>query len=102
VVLSGRDADRLTTVAAELSGDVHTTAFDVTDNPSVAAGAADVEERVGPLDILVNNAGMQLPAPLLEFTDADGHRSLYGQPAQPATGDGLRTQLVGRFPVMGE
>lgn len=59
VVLNGRDGDRLTKAAAELaaeSGDIHTAAFDVTDGPSVAAGIADIEERVGPLDILVNNA----------------------------------------------
>jgi gluconate 5-dehydrogenase len=74
VVLNGRDGERLTKAAAELSGDVHTAAFDVTDGPSVAAGIRDVEERVGPLDILVNNAGMQLRAPLLEFTDSDWHR----------------------------
>ncbi|MDV9170006.1 SDR family oxidoreductase [Streptomyces sp. W16] len=74
VVLNGRDGERLNKAAAELSGDVHTAAFDVTDGPSVAVGIADVEERVGPLDILVNNAGMQLRAPLLEFTDSDWHR----------------------------
>ncbi|MGQ4436376.1 MULTISPECIES: SDR family oxidoreductase [unclassified Streptomyces] len=74
VVLNGRDGGRLTKAAAELSDDVHTAAFDVTDGPSVAAGIRDVEERVGPLDILVNNAGMQLRAPLLEFTDSDWHR----------------------------
>jgi gluconate 5-dehydrogenase len=76
VVLNGRDGERLTKAAAELPGDVHTAAFDVTDGPSVAVGIAEVEERVGPLDILVNNAGMQLRAPLLEFTDADWHRIL--------------------------
>ncbi|MCZ0990032.1 glucose 1-dehydrogenase [Streptomyces diastatochromogenes] len=77
VVLNGRDPDRLADAAASLPGDrVHTAAFDVTDGPSVAAGIADVEERVGPLDILVNNAGMQLRAPLLEFTDTDWHRIL--------------------------
>jgi len=76
VVLNGRDADRLTKAAAELPGDIHTAVFDVTDGPSVKAGVADVEQRVGPLDILVNNAGMQLRAPLLEFTDADWHRIL--------------------------
>ncbi|MBK3571367.1 MULTISPECIES: SDR family oxidoreductase [unclassified Streptomyces] len=74
VVLNGRDAERLTKAAAELPGDVHTAAFDVTDGPSVAAGIKDIEDRVGPLDILVNNAGMQLRAPLLEFTDSDWHR----------------------------
>lgn len=76
VVLNGRDADRLTEAASELPGDVHTAVFDVTDGPSVAAGIADVEDRVGPLHILVNNAGMQLRAPLLEFTDTDWHRIL--------------------------
>lgn len=58
------------------SGDVRTAAFDVTDADSVAAGIADVEERVGPLDILVNNAGVELRARLLEFGDADWHRIL--------------------------
>ncbi|MFD8914481.1 SDR family oxidoreductase [Streptomyces sp. NPDC059575] len=72
VVLNGRDADRLARAAAELPGDrVHTAVFDVTDGPAVAAGIADVEERVGPLDIVVNNAGVQLRAPLTEFTDSD-------------------------------
>ncbi|WP_019059162.1 SDR family oxidoreductase [Streptomyces prunicolor] len=74
VVLNGRDGERLTKAAAGLPGEVRTAAFDVTDGPSVAAGIADVEDRVGPLDILVNNAGMQLRAPLLEFTDSDWHR----------------------------
>ncbi|MHA5047585.1 SDR family oxidoreductase [Streptomyces sp. SD15] len=76
VVLNGRDGERLKQAASELPGDVHTAIFDVTDGPSVAAGIADVEDRVGPLDILVNNAGMQLRAPLLEFTDSDWHRIL--------------------------
>ncbi|KUJ58930.1 gluconate 5-dehydrogenase [Streptomyces sp. NRRL F-5122] len=76
VVLNGRDAARLDEAAAALPGDVHTAVFDVTDGASVAAGVADVEERVGPLDILVNNAGMQLRAPLLEFKDSDWHRIL--------------------------
>ncbi|RVU25206.1 SDR family oxidoreductase [Streptomyces antnestii] len=78
VVLNGRDEAALDAAASELGGlgPVHTAAFDVTDGPSVAAGIAGVEERVGPLDILVNNAGMQLRAPLLEFTDTDWHRVL--------------------------
>ncbi|MFJ6572919.1 SDR family oxidoreductase [Streptomyces sp. NPDC091292] len=88
VVLNGRDETTLKDAASALNsalksalngtaaGAVRTAAFDVTDGPSVAAGIADVEERVGPLDILVNNAGMQLRAPLLEFGDADWHRIL--------------------------
>ncbi|MDX3797562.1 SDR family oxidoreductase [Streptomyces sp. AK04-3B] len=76
VVLNGRDAGRLERAAAGLPGSVHTSAFDVTDGPSVRTGLADLEARVGPLDILVNNAGMQLRAPLLEFADSDWHRVL--------------------------
>ncbi|MEV6835148.1 SDR family oxidoreductase [Streptomyces sp. NPDC051133] len=77
VVLNGRDPGRLAEAASGLPGDrVRTAVFDVTDGRAVAAGIADVEERVGPLDILVNNAGMQLRAPLLEFADADWHRIL--------------------------
>ncbi|MEU5028435.1 SDR family oxidoreductase [Streptomyces milbemycinicus] len=88
VVLNGRDPERLKAAADELTEiagsveaagnttTVHTAAFDVTDGPSVTAGIAEVEERVGPLDILVNNAGMQNRAPLLEFTDADWHQIL--------------------------
>jgi gluconate 5-dehydrogenase len=75
VVLNGRDPDRLAEAADAIPG-TRTAVFDVTDGPAVAAGIADVEERVGPLDILVNNAGMQLRAPLLEFTDTDWHRIL--------------------------
>lgn len=63
VILNGRDGDRLAKAAAGLPGEVHTAVFDVTDGPSVTAGIAEAEERVGPLDILVNNAGMQLRAP---------------------------------------
>ncbi|MDT0319884.1 SDR family oxidoreductase [Streptomyces millisiae] len=78
VVLNGRDERRLAEAAAEITeatgAAVHTAAFDVTDGPAVAAGVADVEDRVGPLDILVNNAGMQHRKPLLDFTDADWHR----------------------------
>ncbi len=59
VVLNGRDTGRLAEAAADLPGEVRTAVFDVTDGPAVAAGIADIEERVGPLDILVNNAGMR-------------------------------------------
>lgn len=82
VVLNGRDGERLTKAAAELSGDVHTAAFDVTDGPSVAAGIADVEDRVGPLDILVNNAGMQLRAPSWSSPTPTGTAS--STPTSPA------------------
>ncbi|GAA3773924.1 hypothetical protein GCM10022206_10730 [Streptomyces chiangmaiensis] len=86
VVLDGRDAARLAEAAAGPPGDVRTAVFDVTDGPSVAAGVADVEERVGPLDILVDNAGMQLRAPLPEFTDSGWHRILDSNSARTDAG----------------
>ncbi len=46
--------------------------FDVPDGASVAAGIADVEERVGRLDILVDTAGTQLRAPPPEFVGCGG------------------------------
>src|SRR5207248_2798999 len=96
VVLNGRDADRLTKAAAGLPGDIHTAVFDVTDGPSVAAGMADVEQRVGPLDILVNNAGMQLRAPRpgrgVQCLGAPPHS---GRPLGPYGGPGGRGAVPG-------
>lgn len=82
VVLNGRDDDRLAKAAAGLPGDIRTAAFDVTDGPSVGAGIADIEERVGPLDILVNNAGMQLRAPSWSSPTPTGTAS--STPTSPA------------------
>jgi NAD(P)-dependent dehydrogenase (short-subunit alcohol dehydrogenase family) len=58
VLLGSRDADRGAAAAAELPGDVHAVAIDVTDDGSVAAAAKEIEERWGRLDVLVNNAGI--------------------------------------------
>jgi NAD(P)-dependent dehydrogenase (short-subunit alcohol dehydrogenase family) len=41
--------------------DAHAVRLDVTDDASVTAAAADVEERFGRLDVLVNNAGISGP-----------------------------------------
>jgi len=63
VIVGARDEGRGTAAAAELSAggaDAHHLALDVTDDGSVAAAAATVEERFGQLDVLVNNAGIAL------------------------------------------
>ena len=56
-----RDADGLTTVAAELRGAgarVHTVVTDLADPAAPAAAVADVRAALGPVDALVNNAGI--------------------------------------------
>ena len=81
VVLNGRDADRLATTRAALSGRfgpdrVHAYGFDVTDEAAVERAVATVEAEVGPIGILVNNAGVQHRVPLLDLEVADWRRVL--------------------------
>jgi citronellol/citronellal dehydrogenase len=67
VVISGRSAEKLAGVAAEIAADggrCDTIAFDIRDEEAVKAGVAEVLARHGRLDGLVNNAGGQFPAPL--------------------------------------
>ncbi len=68
VVISGRSADKLARVEAEIAedgGTCHTTAFDIRDEEAVKAGVAAVVAEHGPIHGLVNNAGGQFPAPLM-------------------------------------
>lgn len=61
VLLGSRDLGRGETAAEELRGqgiDAQAIQLDVTDDASVSAAAAWVEERYGRLDILINNAGI--------------------------------------------
>ena len=67
VVISGRSAEKLARVAAEIAEDggrCDTIAFDIRDEDAVKAGVAEVLVRHGRIDGLVNNAGGQFPAPM--------------------------------------
>jgi len=67
VVISGRSADKLERVAAEIhqdGGRCDTLAFDIRDEDAVKAAMAQALQRHGRLHGLVNNAGGQFPAPL--------------------------------------
>jgi citronellol/citronellal dehydrogenase len=67
VVISGRTAARLDTVAGEIAEDggrCEALPFDIRDEEAVKASVAEVVRRHGRVDALVNNAGGQFPAPL--------------------------------------
>lgn len=71
VVISGRSADKLERVAAEIaedSGRCHTIAFDIRDEDAVKAGVARIVGDYGPVSGLVNNAGGQFPAPMMAIS----------------------------------
>lgn len=60
VIATGRRADRLDALAAELGPKLLPRVMDVTKRSDVEATFAWVEATVGPLDSLVNNAGLAL------------------------------------------
>jgi citronellol/citronellal dehydrogenase len=67
VVISGRTADKLDRVAAEIADDggrCATRPFDIRDEEAVRANVASVVAEHGPVHGLVNNAGGQFPAPM--------------------------------------
>ena len=68
VLISGRSADKLERVAAEITEDggrCHWRAFDIRDEEAVKANVAAVLKEIGPVHGLVNNAGGQFPAPMM-------------------------------------
>lgn len=71
VVLSGRTAEKLERVAAEIAedgGQAITRAFDIRDEEAVKANVAEVVAQHGAIHGLVNNAGGQFPAPLMAIS----------------------------------
>lgn len=71
VVISGRTAEKLAHVAAEITEDggrCETTAFDIRDEEAVKAGVAAVVAKHGAIHGLVNNAGGQFPAPMMAIS----------------------------------
>lgn len=58
VLLASRNPDRGTAAARTIDGDVHPIQLDVTDDASIRAAVAQVEQQFGRLDVLVNNAAI--------------------------------------------
>jgi len=58
VIATGRRADRLDALRAELGDAVHAACFDVRDEAAMRAALHDLPERFAGIDLLVNNAGL--------------------------------------------
>ena len=73
IIINGRDTDKLTSAAQQLSAigaTVHQLPFDATEHATVKQAIDDFEANTGAIDILVNNAGMQHRTPLEDFDPA--------------------------------
>jgi citronellol/citronellal dehydrogenase len=71
VVISGRSADKLERVAAEITEDggrCDTIAFDIRDEEAVKAAVTRIVGLHGAVHGLVNNAGGQFPSPLMAIS----------------------------------
>jgi len=61
VIATGRRAERLDALKAELGADVvHTCTFDIRDAAAIDAALADLPEAFSKVDLLINNAGLAL------------------------------------------
>lgn len=91
VIITGRTAEKLEAVRAEITedgGKCATSAFDIRDEDAVRTAIADILTN-GPVHGLVNNAGGQYPSPL-EAISTKGFETV------------LRTNVVGAFNVTRE
>jgi 3-oxoacyl-[acyl-carrier protein] reductase len=71
VVLVGRDAETLETLADELGDRAEIAVADITSRGAGERVVEVAERRFGRLDVLVNNAGTSANKPLQELTDED-------------------------------
>lgn len=58
VAISGRNKDKLDSLAADLGSNVHTIIADLSSSEGITALIKSAEEAMGQIDILVNNAGL--------------------------------------------
>ena len=71
VIITGRKAEKLQSVAAEIiedGGICHMAGFDIRDEEAVKAAVAEIVAEHGPIHGLVNNAGGQFPASLQDIS----------------------------------
>jgi NAD(P)-dependent dehydrogenase (short-subunit alcohol dehydrogenase family) len=58
VLLASRNVDRGKAAARPIGGDVHPVQLDVTEQASIDAAVAKIEQQFGRLDVLINNAAI--------------------------------------------
>ncbi len=58
VAISGRNKEKLDTLAAELGNNTHAIIADLSNSDGITALVKDADEAMGQIDILVNNAGL--------------------------------------------
>lgn len=71
VIITGRKAEKLQGVAAEIAedgGTCHMASFDIRDEEAVKAATAEIVAEHGPIHGLVNNAGGQFPASMQDIS----------------------------------
>ncbi|AZU03164.1 short chain dehydrogenase/reductase family oxidoreductase [Glycocaulis alkaliphilus] len=71
VIITGRKAEKLQGVAAEIAEDggvCHMAGFDIRDEDAVKAAVTEIVAEHGPVHGLVNNAGGQFPASLQDIS----------------------------------
>jgi gluconate 5-dehydrogenase len=94
VAVTSRDAGRAGNVAGELGAGALGLALDVRDEHTVAAGVAELWDRLGGIDLLVNNAGIGMRSVNPRFLSDP-------QPFWEVSPDGFRdmveTKLAGCF-----
>jgi NAD(P)-dependent dehydrogenase (short-subunit alcohol dehydrogenase family) len=74
VALAARQSDKLRELEGEIAagaGRVASVTLDVTDQTSIEAALAAVEDALGAIDVLINNAGVAVSKGVLEQTEAD-------------------------------
>lgn len=77
IIATGRRADRLQDLVAELGADVvHPVAFDIRDEAAVDAALDALPEGFGDIDVLINNAGLALGTAPAQDADLDQWRQM--------------------------
>ncbi|MDF0488944.1 SDR family NAD(P)-dependent oxidoreductase [Sphingomonas sp. H39-1-10] len=76
VVATGRRADRLDALAAEIGDLVHVAAFDVRDEAGFEAALAALPAPFSDIDLLVNNAGLALGTAPAQSADLEQWRTM--------------------------
>ncbi|MFN0263195.1 SDR family oxidoreductase [Tepidamorphus sp. 3E244] len=78
VVINGRDAEKAKKAAADLGGEAHAVAGDVSDPAERRRIVEEARKLAGPISILVTNAGGPPPGPLEEHSHEVWRKALEG------------------------